>query len=139
MRPGADLAPFGIKWVVSTGDNDLEDAFVARLDMAKLPIFDTPFAIYENLEPAPRATGGASYNPAGAGWYDAIGLQDVVLAENPAPGWMSDAQEFGVTVTPTSGVIAYAPDPTRRALGWLALGVALMCFSAVAASAVKSR
>ena len=139
LRPGADLALFGIKWVVSTGDNDLEDAFVARLDMAKLPILDTPFAIYENLEPASRATEGASYNPAGAGWYDAIGLQDVVLAENPAPGWMSDAQEFGVTVTPTSGVITYAPDPTRRALGWLALGVALMCFSAVAASAMKSR
>ena len=142
LRPGAALAPFGIKWVVSSGPNALEAAFVARLDMAKLPIFDTPFTIYENLEAAPRSVGSGvwTYSPQGSGWYQGEGGTEVTIAENPGPGWgSSESDGFGVVVKPVDGVIRYEPDATRRALGWLALVTAVAALLGAGISLVRSK
>ena len=127
LRPGERLAPFGIRWVVSTSENELEQAFVARLDMARLPIFDLPFTVYENLESSPRAVSDAAWThaPAGAVWYTGNGSNNVRLAESPGPGWPAEQTPgFGVDATPSDGAVTYAADPLRRGLGWLVLAIA---------------
>ena len=126
MRPGAELAPFGIRWVVSTEDNVIEQAFIARLDIAKLPIFDLPFTVYENLESSPRAISGTAwtYAPEGSVWYVGSGSDEVEIAESPGPGWPGDLTPgFGVVAESTEGAVAYGADPLRRNLGWFALAM----------------
>jgi len=130
QRPGATLAEFGIRWVVVMEPNPLEAGFQAKLDMRRLPLFDVPFVVYENLESSPRAV-----RDDGVIWrHDGFGYQgpasaggQVRIAEQYNERWQPDveAEDWAALAAGDTGEIAVAVDGTQRALAWLAATVAV--------------
>ncbi len=53
LRPGEQLALFGVRWVVFTGPTVIEQRLVSQLDLRPLP--DLVYPVYENDVPSPRA------------------------------------------------------------------------------------
>jgi len=69
VRPGEQVAEFGIKWVLLEGTTPFQTTFESVLDMRQLPIPDA--TIFENLEPAPIAS-----TRTGVAWSaDGLGFQ----------------------------------------------------------------
>ncbi len=139
LRPGAALAEFGIRWVVSTSPNALETAFVSRLDMKRLPLYeDQPYTVYENLEPSPRAVSseGSPWSRAGIG-YEGVAVDSTVrIAENFDERWTPEPArvDWAVEVSADRGSATVQPDSALRLLALLAGAVASLALVAALAS-----
>ena len=129
QRPGATLAEFGIRWVVVLEPNPLEAGFQAKLDMRRLPLFDVPFVVYENLESSPRAVrdDGVIWRHDGFRYQGpASTAAQVRVAEQYNERWRPDAapDDWAVLASANTGEVAIAVDGSQRALAWVAAGVA---------------
>ncbi len=136
QRAGAELARFGIRWVAVLEPNALQPAFEAKLDLRRLELFETGYAVYENLESSPRAVrdDGTIWRHEG---FEYSGQPQagstVLIAEQFHPRWRPSAVEEGwsVRVDASSGRADVAIDPTLRAL---AVGAAVLAALSAAAA-----
>jgi GT2 family glycosyltransferase len=135
LRPGAALAPFGIRWVVFTSQAILSEGFRTQLDMAPLNLAGGLVA-YQNEVSSPRAA-----TLEGRPWrfdpprYTGAAQPEgrVVVAENADSRWGEDWSESGWRneVGAPDGSTEFAQDPTRRALSILA-GAMLVASAVIA-------
>ena len=134
LRPGAELAGFGIRWVVMTSPTRLSEAFDATLDVKRLPLLDNPFAVYENLESAPRADSpDRPWSWTGFG-YVGDPAESVRLAESSSTRWGPGSDGWAAVVDGEGGSADFAIDPTVRLLAWIALGSMAAALAAAAVS-----
>ncbi len=131
LRPGAALAPFGIRWVVFMSPAILSEGFRTQLDMAPLNLAED-LAAYQNEESSPRAAtlDGRAWRfdpPRYTGAAQPEGR--VVVAENADPRWGEDWSEAGWRneMAAPDGSAEFAQDPVRRALAVLAAAVVVAC------------
>jgi hypothetical protein len=129
LRPGEQLASFGIRWVVFLEASPLEDAFAQKLDVKPLPLTNFE-AVYENLAPSPVAgeVNGQPWRAAGNGFEGSPSAARVRLAVNADDGWQSEpaADGWALTVSAADGRTNYTPDGAKAAYAWLAGGLLLV-------------
>jgi hypothetical protein len=129
LRPGEQLAPFGIRWIVFNEPSSLEDAFASKLDVKPLPLpeFD---AVYENLVLSPVAVefDGQPWTRAGDAYVGLAAPRRVRLAFNADAGWRPEpaAADWAVTVSAADGRADFAPDGEKAAYAWIAGGLLLL-------------
>lgn len=135
LRPGAALAPFGIRWVVATGPNPIESAFAGQLDLRRLPLSPS-YTVYSNEAAQPRAVAedGTPWSwdapdyrgPARAG-------SRVYLAENGDQRWGKGWSQAGWAneVDGDSGVVSFGGSARFRWLAWAA-GIELVLLAVAA-------
>ena len=94
LRPGARLAEFSIEWVVLEGpENALDEALVAQLDLAPLPL-DPDARVFHNAEALPLAgTRDLPWDKVGVGYEGEATDSSVPISVNYDDGWSPDAAE----------------------------------------------
>ncbi len=122
IRPGADLARFGITWVlVLPGTTVLDDALTTQVDLAPR-LVDPTSQVYENLAAVTRATAddGQPWSWDGRGYEGAQSPARVRLADNADPGWGPDwlPVDWANSVSASEGRATFAPNPAIRAAAW---------------------
>jgi hypothetical protein len=129
LRPGEQLASFGIRWVVFLEASPLEDAFAQKLDVKPLPLTNFE-AVYENLAPSPVAgeVNGQPWRAAGNGFEGPPSAARVRMAVNADDGWQPEpaADGWALTVSAADGRTNYTPDGAKAAYAWLAGGLLLV-------------
>lgn len=128
-RAGAELAPFGIRWIVILGDSDGSDAdpesvawrevFAGQLDLLPLSAGVEEAVFVSDIEPVGRALTTSATEWVRDGWRY-VGEPEtgsVFVAENPDPAfgpepWSQTA--FANEVSATSGEVTFRPDAARR-------------------------
>ncbi|MFW2339816.1 MAG: hypothetical protein ACN4GK_07185 [Acidimicrobiia bacterium] len=129
LRPGEQLAPFGIRWVVFVGPSPLEEALSSKLDVKPLPLVDF-YGVYENLVLSPLATevGGEPWTADGDGFTGTPMSGRVRIAVNVDSGWQPEpaAADWAVTVSATDGRAEYQPDSAKAIYAWVAGGLLVL-------------
>ena len=135
LRPGAALAPFGIRWVVFLSPTILSEGFRTQLDMAPLNLAEDT-ASYQNEVPSPRAS-----TLEGRPWrfepprYTGAAQPDgrVIIAESADPRWGEEWSEAGWRneVSAPDGSAEFAHDSVRRLLA-IAAAVVVVASAVVA-------
>ncbi len=130
FRAGADLSPFGIRWVVFMGESPLQDVLAGQLDMVPLEgLHRTTFVSESDLAVRAVASDESEWR-----WRDNAYLADqptqaeVVIAELADDGWGPDRQDAGWanSVSGEAGEIRFDPIQARRNQALVALGVFLL-------------
>ncbi len=119
LRPGGELAPFAIRWIVLVGDDVWPGAFDGQLDIREVSVAPG-VRVFENMSSAPRVLANTSGWSGGGGSYSGPPQDHVRLADNRDAGWGGTAEEWANSIPAASGVIEYSPDPRRLGLGILA-------------------
>lgn len=122
LRPGANLAEFGIGWIVVDGpESQLDSALESQLDVVPLP-FDSVARVYENPNAGPLAVSdsGEVWVKEGAGWAGDAGPGRVALAINYTSGWepAGGQVDWYTTVSASSGNASYSGHTVNLALGY---------------------
>ncbi len=127
FRAGADLADFGIRWVIFLGDSPLESVFAGQLDLVPLEGLATPAFVSEAALPVRAvASDGTAWMRTATGY---VGTPDgtgrVRIAESANSRWGEDwAQvEWANEVSAATGEVGFAPISSRRSQALLALAV----------------
>jgi len=133
-RPGAQLAAFGIRWVLALGETPLAATFDGQLDVIPLDGLRRPAFLIE----APNAVRALSAD--GTAWmldgtgYAGDPAETVLVREHTDPGWGSDAvtDDWAMTLDGSTGSAVYE----RRSEGQSArqslfAGLALVAVSAL--------
>lgn len=140
VRPGEELAPFGIRWVVITGPTRFDAAITSQLDLKPLSFLE--YEVYENENPSPRAV-----SQAGTPWrFDGVGYSGrptdrVYMAENADSRWGENwlQVDWANEVSGRSGMISFLGVPLFQQLGWLAGGWALLLLLASVGGRIGGR
>lgn len=137
VRPGEDLAAFGVGWVAVVDDPSFAAAMAAQVDMDEVPVSED-LIVFRNSVPAARAIGddGVVWSPGGPDLTGPPGSGWVRIADNASPRWGPGWEQDGWAnrVSAEDGVASYAPVALRRTLAWisgsvLALGLIALGFS----------
>ncbi len=130
LRPGAELAPFAIRWIVVVGDSGFSRGFNTQLDVREVSV-SPGVRVFENTVASARVESGS------ADWmYEGDTLtgppvESIRLADNFDGGWAADRDGWANRIPASSGVLQYRPDPLR-----LGLALAIPAAMALAAGAV---
>lgn len=120
LRPGDELAPFAIDWVVLAGPGfSLDQALVTQLDLVPTP-FDPELRVFENPSAAPMATAENSvWTRSGEGFTGRRGDGRVDLAVNFDEGWQPDPEAIGwaTSVSAATGRASFEGPDLNVALG----------------------
>lgn len=136
-RAGAELAPYGIRWIVILGDSDGTDAdaasvvwrevFAGQLDLLPLSAGVANAVFVTDIDPVGRALTTTANSWGRDGWTyrgEAEPAGKVFVADNANPSfgpppWLATASANEVSAG--SGAVTYAADGAQRSQ---ALGVA---------------
>ena len=130
IRGGSELAPFGIRWIIGTGPNQLTTRLRGQLDLAELG--EAPDGAFELEGSRSRATADD-----GSVWRldipEYVGAPDsavVTIAENADDRWAEPnafrQSGWAMEIQATEGRVIYAGSTILRNLTWLAGFVALI-------------
>lgn len=127
LRPGQQLAPFAIDWVILDGPPFvLDDVLLAQIDLVPIPL-DPESRVYENPDAQSLVDGGSegAWSRSGAGFAGESGSGRVSLALNYSDGWgpESGAVEWATSVSASSGKANFAGSDLNRYLAMAALGL----------------
>ena len=129
LRPGEQLAQFGIRWVVFIGPSPLEEALASKLDVKPLPLVDFD-GVYENLVVSPVAmeVGGDPWTLTGEGFKGTPTAGRVRIAVNADSGWQPEpaASDWAVTVAAAEGRAEYSSDAEQAAYAFVAGGLLVL-------------
>lgn len=122
FRGGEGLAPFGIRWVIFTGDSPFQAVFASQLDLVPLQGLRSP-TYASDAEAALRIQPGTGWQVDGTGFVRAApGTGRVFIADTAnsrwGPAW--EASSWGNEVSAAT-VVGFEPIQIRRTLGVLAL------------------
>ncbi|MGI9584531.1 MAG: glycosyltransferase family 2 protein [Acidimicrobiia bacterium] len=151
-RAGAELAAFGIRWIVILGDSDGADAdeaslawrrvFAGQLDLLPLSAGITNAVFVSDIDPVGRALTSTAASWAREGWtYQGEPEEGkrVFVADNPDPGFGPPPLRktaFANEVAADLGVVTYKADAFKRIQ---AIVVALVVILGVAGIAIGRR
>lgn len=129
-RAGAELAPFGIRWIVVLGDSDGSDAdeaslawrevFAGQLDLLPLSAGVSNAVFVTDTDPVGRALTSSAASWPRVGWTytgEPEAGKSVFVAENPAPSFGPEPWSDAGTVNQVAadeGVVTYRADEGRR-------------------------
>ena len=117
FRAGEQLAPFGIRWVISVGETPLEEVFDGQLDLIPLSTPEGVALTMEEIVPvrAYRAD-GEPWARSGAGYIGPAGPGTVFVAETANGRWGPDWQqaEWGNQLSAVDGRVGFETIPSRR-------------------------
>ena len=122
FRGGADLAPFGIRWIILTGETPFQAVLASQLDLVPLQGLRSP-TYSSDAEDAVRIRPDAGWGRHGTGF---VGTADtdgrVFVADTANTRWGPDrvAESWGNQVSAADGIIGFDPIPARRTMGWAA-------------------
>ena len=117
LRPGAQLAPFAVDWLVIEGpETGLETALIGQLDLLPTPLVSEA-RVYENLS---RRNLAGQWRRDGAD-FAGEPVTRVRLAVNYADGWQPDAvqDDWAVSVDGTAGRGSFSGSSAAVALASL--------------------
>ena len=120
-----DLAQFGIRWVIFTGDSPFQAVFASQLDLVPLQGLDLPTYV-SDAEDAVRLVPAMGWDMDGTGYVGpAIASGRSFAADTANSRWGSDWQpaSWGNEVSTADGTIGFAPIAARRSMGLVALGL----------------
>jgi hypothetical protein len=118
LRPGAELARFGIAWVlVLEGTTVLDDALARQVDLFPR-LVDPGSQVLENVSAVGRAVtdDGQPWLWSNGAYHGAAASGRVRLADNADPGWGPDwlAVDWANSVSAAQGRAEFEPDPAVR-------------------------
>ncbi|MDF1596257.1 MAG: hypothetical protein P1T08_09185 [Acidimicrobiia bacterium] len=123
LRPGEQLAQFGIRWVVFTEPSPFEEAFASKLDMKPLPLTEFE-AVYENLVASPVASeiDGDAWVRTTGGFEGSRSEGRVRIAMNADSGWRPEPASVGwaATVSASEGRAWYESNGEKALYAWVA-------------------
>jgi VanZ family protein len=125
FRAGADLAQFGIRWVIFTGDSPFQAVFASQLDMVPLQGLDLPTYV-SDADGAVRLVPSTGWDRDGTGYVGTAGASGRAFAADTANSrWTPDWQpaSWGNEMSTVDGTIGFAPIAARRSMGLVALGL----------------
>jgi hypothetical protein len=117
FRAGEELAPFGIRWVISVGETPLEEVFDGQLDLIPLSTPEGVALTMEEIVPVRAYTAdGEPWARSGAGYVGPAGSGTVFVAETANGRWGPDWQqaEWGNQLATVDGRADFATIPSRR-------------------------
>lgn len=124
FRAGAELATFGIRWVIFLGESPLDAVFDGQLDLVPLEGLASPAFVSEAPLPVRAvASDGTAWQRTPTGY---VGEPDpsarVLIADSANSRWGEDWQQVGWQneVSAASGEISFAPITIRRTQALLA-------------------
>ncbi|HEX7097958.1 MAG TPA: glycosyltransferase [Acidimicrobiia bacterium] len=123
LRPGAELAEFGVRWLVGTDQTSelIGPTLQAQIDMNTFP-FAERLVVFENtvVRPVAVTEGGVPWQAAGSGFRGDPTDERVLLAYNGDPGWGPDWQpdEWAGTVSGRDGEAVYRRVGVEAVLVW---------------------
>ena len=125
FRAGADLAQFGIRWVIFTGESPFQAVFASQLDLVPLQGLDLPTYV-SDAEDALRLLPATGWDTDGTGYVGPASASGRAFAADTAnsrwgPDWQSAS--WGNDVSIADGTVGFAPIPARRSMGLVALGL----------------
>jgi hypothetical protein len=130
VRPGAALAPFGIRWVIFLDPVTIAARFQTQLDMSPLTLAGG-LSAYQSEVRSPRALvdGEAAWRfvPPGYQGRAAEGGR-VVVAENADPRWGDEWKrvDWRNEASAAAGTVGFRADPPRRTMAMAAAGFAIL-------------
>jgi GT2 family glycosyltransferase len=129
-RAGAELAPFGVRWIVILGDSEGSDAdeaslawrgvFAGQLDLLPLSAGIKNAVFVTDIDPVGRALTSTAASWAREGWTyvgEPESGKRVFVAENPDPGFGPAPLRktaFADEVSADLGVVTYTADGSTR-------------------------
>ena len=117
FRAGEELAPFGIRWVISVGETPLEEVFDGQLDLVPLSTPEGVALTMEEIVPVRAYTAdGEPWARSGSGYVGPAGAGTVFVAETANGRWGPDWQqaEWGNQLSTVEGRADFAAIPLRR-------------------------
>ncbi len=127
-RAGAALAPFGIRWIIVTGETPLEAVFEAQFDLTPLQGANKTSFLVEADDPVRVLTeGGEAWSRDGTGYQGEPAPGERVFVGESASGrwepgpWVQAG--WGNQVAADAGVAYFRPYRSRRTQAVAALGV----------------
>ncbi|HSF85178.1 MAG TPA: glycosyltransferase [Acidimicrobiia bacterium] len=127
FRAGADLAAFGIRWVIFLGDSPLESVFVGQLDLVPLEGLATPAFVSEAEVPVRAvASDGTAWTRTSTGYAGTADANARVrLAESANSRWGSNWEQvdWANEVDAADGSIEFAAIGSRRSQAFLAAAI----------------
>ena len=121
LRPGEQLAPFGVQWVIASRDTDFSQRLTAQVDLRILSATEES-VMYQNLVAMPRA--GAlpdGWESVSADRVEGPRSQGRIrIADNAHPRWGPDWSQdsWWNTVSGVEGAGYFTPYPMGRLLAW---------------------
>jgi hypothetical protein len=117
FRAGEQLAPFGIRWVISVGDTPLEEVFDGQLDLIPLSTPEGVALTMEEIVPVRAYAGdGEPWARSGTGYVGPAGPGTVFVAETAngrwEPGWRQS--EWGNLLSSSQGRVEFETIPSRQ-------------------------
>jgi GT2 family glycosyltransferase len=144
-RAGAELAPFGVRWIVILGDSEGSDGdeaslawrgvFAGQLDLLPLSAGIKNAVFVTDIDPVGRALTSTAASWAREGWTyigDPEPGKRVFVAENPDPGFGPAPLRktaFADEVSADQGVVTYTADASSRIQAF-AVAIALVLLMA---------
>ena len=117
FRAGEELAPFGIRWVISVGDTPLEEVFDGQLDLIPLSTPEGVALTMEEIVPVRAYTAdGVAWTRSGSGYVGPAGAGPVFVAETANGRWGPDWQqaEWGNELSAVDGRVDFDTIPSRQ-------------------------
>jgi len=117
FRAGEELAPFGIRWVISVGDTPLEEVFDGQLDLIPLSTPEGVALTMEEIVPVRAYTAdGQAWARSGSGYVGPAGAGTLFIAETANGRWGPDWQqaEWGNQLSTVDGRVDFATIPSRQ-------------------------
>jgi GT2 family glycosyltransferase len=129
VRPGSLLAPYAIRWVVVIDDAPVAANLITQIDLVPVPVAEGVTVFRNDLyRPRVSVADGSAWV---AGRTSATGpptSATVRLADSASgrwsPGW-SQSDWYNV-LSGSEGEIHFQPEPTARALAWIAPALLLL-------------
>ena len=122
VRPGEELAEFGVGWVAVVDDPSFAGAMAAQVDMDEVSVSED-LTVFRNSVPASRAVGddGLVWSAAGPDFVGPPGSGSVRIADNASSRWGPDWEQddWANRVSAADGVASYEPVALRRTLAWI--------------------
>ncbi len=120
FRIGEQLAEFGVRWIVLTGDTPFQAILTSQLDLVPLEGLRRPAFVVDQPERAVRAitTTGEAWTPTPAGYEgDPAPDERLWVAESADPRWGPGAwsqRSWGNEVDAATGEATFSPIGPRR-------------------------
>jgi hypothetical protein len=120
-RPGAALADFGVRWVVTPAGSALEGSLSGRLDMYRLVTPDG--VVFESVAPAPIAFGEAGPWALSSRLAEGPPSERVMAWINPTDRWDAVVADGGVVLAGGAGELGATPDAALLVVARVAAGL----------------
>ncbi|MPZ51986.1 MAG: hypothetical protein GEU79_04505 [Acidimicrobiia bacterium] len=123
LRPGAELADFGIEWVVTSrgaeeAEHPLSVPLQTQVDLVRIPMEDETLQVFRNSTSASVVASDWYFDGTG---YSGTEVERIRLASNSDPSWSPGFTEEGwaMTLSGVEGQIEYGIDWGTRSVVWL--------------------